>query len=124
MNYKFLLIIFIFFLNACIETNNIKFSKKTDIIEPGVLPAAFVMILTASCSGIIFVVTPDISNYLGISNKGWFFGMYILSTIFIRLFTGSLSDKIGRRQTLIIGCSILSSGFDFFQPRKITLCLV
>ncbi len=33
MNYKFLLIIFIFFLNACIETNNIKFSKKTDIIE-------------------------------------------------------------------------------------------
>ena len=81
--------------------------KKTDIIETGVLPAGFVMILTASCSGIIFVVTPDISNYLGISNKGWFFGMYILSTIFIRLFTGSLSDKIGRRQTLILGCSIL-----------------
>lgn len=93
--------------------NRIKFNlsvlkvKKTDILEKNVLPAGFVMILTASCSGIIFVVTPDISNYLGIANKGWFFGMYILSTIFIRLFTGSLSDKIGRRQTLIIGCVFL-----------------
>ena len=81
--------------------------KKTDLIEKNVLPAAFIMVLTASCSGIIFVVTPDISSYLGISNKGWFFGMYILSTILIRLFTGSLSDNIGRRKTMLIGCSVL-----------------
>lgn len=78
-----------------------------DVFEPSVLPASFVMFLTASCSGIIFVLTPDISDYLGINNKGWFFGIYVLSTIVIRLFTSSLSDKIGRRKTLLIGVIIL-----------------
>ncbi len=78
-----------------------------DVFEPSVSPAAFVMFLTASCSGIIFVLTPDISDYLGINNKGWFFGIYVLSTIVIRLFTSSLSDKIGRRKTLLIGVIIL-----------------
>lgn len=78
-----------------------------DVFEPSVIPAAFVMFLTASCSGIIFVLTPDISDYLGINNKGWFFGIYVLSTIVIRLFTSSLSDKIGRRKTLLIGVIIL-----------------
>ena len=33
MNYKVLFIIFIFFLNGCVETNNIKFSKKPIVID-------------------------------------------------------------------------------------------
>ena len=81
--------------------------RVQDVFEPSVLPAAFVMFLTASCSGIIFVLTPDISDYLGINNKGWFFGIYVISTIVIRLFTSSLSDKIGRRKTLLIGVVLL-----------------
>jgi MFS family permease len=81
--------------------------KFQDVFEPSVRPAAMVMLLTAFSSGIIFVVTPDISAFLGITNKGFFFGIYVISTIIIRLFTSSLSDKIGRRQTLLIGCLIL-----------------
>jgi MFS family permease len=77
--------------------------KWKDIVEPSVFPAAVVMFLTATSSGIIFVITPDISNFLGINNKGWFFGIYVISTILIRLFSSSLSDKIGRRKTLLIG---------------------
>jgi len=77
--------------------------KWNDVFEPSVLPASFVMFLTAASSGIIFVITPDISQFLGIQNKGWFFGIYVISTILVRLFTGSLSDKIGRRKTLLIG---------------------
>jgi MFS family permease len=72
-----------------------------------VRPAAVVMFLTATCSGIIFVVTPDISAYLGIENKGFFFGVYVISTIVIRLFTSSLSDRIGRRKMLFAGCLFL-----------------
>lgn len=79
----------------------------TDVFEPSVLPAAMVMFLSATCSGIIFVLTPDMSTFLGIENKGWFFGIYVLSTILVRLFTSSLSDKIGRRKTLIIGILFL-----------------
>lgn len=78
-----------------------------DVFEPSVFPASIVMMLTAVSSGIIFVLTPDISSFLGINNKGWFFGIYVISTIVIRLFTSSLSDKIGRRKTLIIGVCIL-----------------
>ena len=78
-----------------------------DVIEPSVVPAAIVMILTASCSGIIFVLAPDISGFLGIENKGFFFGFYVISTIFVRLFTSSLSDRIGRRETMLIGVCIL-----------------
>jgi MFS family permease len=77
--------------------------KWNDVFEPSVLPASLVMFLTAASSGIIFVITPDISKFLGIQNKGWFFGIYVISTILVRLLTGSLSDKIGRRKTLLIG---------------------
>ena len=88
------------------DGSQLKIQAK-DVFEPSVLPAAMVMLLTAFSSGIIFVITPDISAFLGITNKGFFFGIYVISTILIRLFTSSLSDKIGRRQTLLIGCTIL-----------------
>ena len=91
------------------EKMNVRHLRITwsDVFEPNVLPAAFVMYLTAICSGIIFVVTPDISGMLHIENKGFFFGFYVISTILIRLLTSSVSDRIGRPQTLLIGVSIL-----------------
>jgi len=81
--------------------------RWNDVFEPSVYPSAMVMFLTATCSGIIFVVTPDISSFLHIDNKGWFFIFYVLTTILVRLFLSSLSDKIGRRKTLLIGVSFL-----------------
>lgn len=81
--------------------------KWEDVLEPSVKPAAMIMLLTAISSGLIFVLTPDYSAYLGIANKGYFFGIYVLSTIGIRLVFSSLSDRIGRRETMLIGCSLL-----------------
>ena len=81
--------------------------KWNDVFEPSVMPAAVVMFLSATSSGVIFVITPDMCDYMELENKGWFLGFYTLSTIFVRLFTGGLSDKIGRRKTLIIGMSLL-----------------
>ena len=81
--------------------------KWEDVLEPSVKPAALIMLLTAISSGVIFVLTPDYSAYLGIANKGYFFGIYVLSTIGIRLVFSSLSDRIGRRETMLIGCSLL-----------------
>lgn len=83
--------------------------KKDEIIEPSVIPVAIVMFLSAICSGIIFVLTPDISTYLNINNKGSFFIFYVVATIVIRLTAGKLSDRIGRRQTLLIGMSLLTA---------------
>ena len=94
------------------EPENFKWSllKITwvDVFEPNVMPAAIVMFFMATSSGIVFVITQDISVFLDIENKGWFFGFYMLSTIIVRIFTASLSDKIGRRKTLIIGLFIMA----------------
>lgn len=81
--------------------------KITDIVEPAVWPCALVMFLSAISSGIIFTITPDISEFLNIDNKGWFFMFYSISTIIVRLFSGGLSDNIGRRKTLLIGMGLL-----------------
>jgi MFS family permease len=93
--------------------NKVKFKPSLlaitwkDVFEPAVIPSAIVMFLSASCSGIIFVLSPDISTFLHLENKGWFFLFYVVFTILVRLFTGKLSDVIGRRESLLIGLSIL-----------------
>lgn len=78
-----------------------------DVFEPTVLAPAFIMFCAAISTGVIFVTSSDISEYLNIENKGWFFIFYMSSTIAVRLFAGSLSDKIGRRKSLIIGLVLL-----------------
>lgn len=93
------------------ETHKFRWSmlkiKWEDAFDPSVMPAAMVMFLSAVSSGIVFVITPDMGNYLDIENKGWFFGVYVLSTILIRFFGSGISDKIGRRKTLIGGMTML-----------------
>ena len=78
-----------------------------DVFEPTVRPAAFVMFCSAVSTGVVFVTTPDISGFHGLENKGWFFIFYMTSTILVRLFASSLSDKIGRRKALIIGLGFM-----------------
>lgn len=82
--------------------------QRNDVIDPSVTPAAIVMFLSATCSGIIFVLAPEISGYLGISNKGWFFGLYVISTIAVRVLGGDFSDRFGRQKTLILGNIVLA----------------
>lgn len=81
--------------------------KWQDVIEPSVRPSAIVMFLSAACSGFIFVITPDMTSFLNIENKGIFFGFYTLSTLVVRLLTSRLSDRIGRRKTLMIAMTLL-----------------
>ena len=78
-----------------------------DVVDPHVFPAAIVMFLSAAASGLALVITPDISGYLKIENKGWFFMFYVFATIFVRLFASGISDKIGRRKTLIFGIILI-----------------
>lgn len=82
--------------------------KPHEIFDPLVFVPAILMLITATCSGIVFVTAPDHAKYLGIENKGWFLAFYTLSTMVVRVVAGKLSDKYGRRNNLIAGLLILA----------------
>ncbi len=84
----------------------LKVSKK-DMIEKAVLPAAIAMVLTAPCSGFLFVLTPDISENLGIEMKGLYLGIYAIPTILVRLFYGRMFEHVKREISMFIACCFL-----------------
>ncbi|NMM48957.1 MFS transporter [Marinigracilibium pacificum] len=79
-----------------------------DIYEPRALPAAITMGLSVFSFGIALTLIPDLSEHLGLENKGIFFGIFMSASIVIRLIAGKLSDKYGRIPVLISGLVMLS----------------
>jgi MFS family permease len=82
--------------------------KPHEIFDPLVFTPSILMLITATCSGIVFVTAPDHAEFLGIENKGWFLAFYTLSTMVVRVLAGKFSDKYGRRNNLIVGLIILA----------------
>ena len=87
----------------------------TDFFEPLVWIPSFVMALTAFAYGTVFTVIPDFGSWVGIQNKGLLFTYITVSSLFIRLVAGRLSDRVGRRpvllvSTLLMGCALLVIG--------------
>lgn len=81
--------------------------KKHEIFDPLVKPVAITMFLSAYCTGVILVLVPDLSGFLGIENKGVFFMYYVVFTIIMRLGFGKVSDIRGRREVLLLAMIIL-----------------
>ncbi len=93
----------------------LKISRK-DIYEPKVFPAAFVTFLTSFAYGAVLTITPDQSQYLGISNKGLFFTVFTASSLATRFLAGKFSDRLGRVpvlkiSSLSLGISMIMTGF-------------
>ncbi|HEX2608382.1 MAG TPA: MFS transporter [Flavisolibacter sp.] len=70
--------------------------SRREIIEPLVLPAAIITFIGYISYGVILTLIPDWSEHLGIANKGSFFIVFTLSSLFVRFTAGKLSDKKGR----------------------------
>jgi MFS family permease len=83
-----------------------KISRK-DIIAVEVLPAAIVTLLSYLSYGAMLTLIPDWSHHLGIANKGWFFVVFTLASLFIRLIAGKASDKYGRLLVIKVGLALL-----------------
>jgi MFS family permease len=69
---------------------------KEDVFDPKSIPAAIVMIFCYISYGVILTLVPDLSDQLGVENRGTFFAIFTLSSISTRLFAGKLSDRLGR----------------------------
>lgn len=78
-----------------------------DVIEPKVMQPSIIMFLAVYAFGTVLTVTPDMSDHLGIGNRGLFFTVTLLASVVTRLFAGKASDRFGRQKILAIGITIL-----------------
>jgi MFS family permease len=70
--------------------------KRTDIFEPQAIGPALVYGLCFFGFGVVLTVGPDMSEWLGIANKGWYFTVSTVASLFVRAFAGKVSDRYGR----------------------------
>ncbi len=87
--------------------------RKTDIYTASVLPAAIVMLFTVFGFGVVLTITPDLSEHLGLANKGLFFSYFTLASLCVRIFMGKLSDKLGREPVILFNIVGIASAFLF-----------
>lgn len=86
--------------------------KRADIFDPRAIPAAIIMVFCYFSYGVILTLAPDLSDALGLSNRGTFFAIFTLASISTRFFAGKISDQWGRVPVLkasavVIGISMV-----------------
>lgn len=89
--------------------------KKTEIFEKTAVRPAVVMLLLCFSIGCVLTLSPDLSESVGMHNKGFFYACYTVASLVIRLLAGKASDKYGRviilifsSLTMIIAMTLLS----------------
>lgn len=82
---------------------------RDDIFDPGSLPAAIVMLFCYLSYGVILTLIPDLSDHLGVSNRGTFFSIFTLSSASTRIFAGRISDQIGRVPVLKVSAWVIAA---------------
>ena len=81
---------------------------RHDIYDPRAIPAAVVMIFCYFSYGVILTLVPDLSDSVGVGNRGTFFTLFTLASISTRLFAGKISDKRGREPVLTVSALMIA----------------
>lgn len=76
---------------------------RKDLFYPPVWPVTVVVFLTSFSYGCIVTLSPDLTKIMGIENKGLYFLLFTISSLFIRITAGKVSDRYGRIPVLIAG---------------------
>ncbi len=69
---------------------------RHDVFDPKALPVAVVMICCYISYGVILTLVPDLSDKVGVENRGTFFTIFTLASVTPRFFAGKISDRLGR----------------------------
>ncbi|MFT5885169.1 MAG: MFS family permease [Arcticibacterium sp.] len=77
--------------------------KRKDVFHRDIWPVAVVVFLTSFGFGTVITLSPDLSKIVGLENKGLYFLIFTLSSLFTRIAGGKISDKKGRVNVLIFG---------------------
>lgn len=70
--------------------------SASEIIESKAIPPAIVAVFIYMCFGVLLTITPDQSEYLGLSNKGLLFTSFTFFSVLSRFVAGKVSDRFGR----------------------------
>lgn len=83
--------------------------RMNEVFEPRVVSPSFVMMLSVFGFGTVVTVIPDMTDALGLDNRGLFFTYFTLASLLVRILAGKASDKYGRIPVLRVGSLILFS---------------
>ncbi len=89
-----------------LSLNHLKIGRH-EVYEPRVLSPAVVMMVSLFCFGTVLTIIPDLSDHLGLANRGLFFTYFTLASLLVRIFAGKLSDRYGRIPVLKVGSFIV-----------------
>lgn len=84
--------------------------KPSDVFEPRVIGPAVVMVLYTFSFGAVLTLVPDFSEFLNVGNKGLYFTVYFLASLFSRIIAGKVSDKFGRVLVIKSGMILILLG--------------
>jgi MFS family permease len=77
-----------------------------EVLEPKVFKPSTAMLFSVFSFGVVLTITPDLSQYLAIENKGLFFLYFTLASLAVRFISGKASDKFGR-EPVLVGATLL-----------------
>lgn len=81
---------------------------KDDIYDPKVIPVGVVMVFCYFSYGVILTLVPDLSDSVGVHNRGTFFTLFTLASVSTRLFAGRISDSHGREPVLKVSALVIA----------------
>ncbi|MEZ0541148.1 MFS transporter [Fibrella arboris] len=82
--------------------------RSDEWFDVGVLSPFFVQLLNSFASGVVIILAPALSQSVGVTNKGWFFAVYTLASLVVRLLFSKSSDRYGRMPVLILATVVLA----------------
>ena len=80
------------------------------VYEPRVMAPTVVMALLTVAFGTVLTITPDLSDHLGLLNRGSYMSVFVLCSLMMRIVAGKLSDRLGREPVLKIGVCFVIAG--------------
>lgn len=84
------------------EPRPLEFKVSRWLHRESFLPAVLMLLVCVSL-GSVLTIMPDYTEFRGFDNKGLFLSLYIAASLFVRLISGTISDRFGRPLSVAIG---------------------
>jgi MFS family permease len=81
--------------------------NRNEIFEKTAWRPALITLLLCFSIGTVLTIAPDLSEHLGLHNKGLFFAFFTIASLLIRVVAAKVSDRYGRVPVLLVSSFVL-----------------